>query len=220
MLVKEFNNIREIIANTVNEHPDNNAFIIKNKDMKTYTNITYKRLQDEINWLGTALLKLDLKGKRVAVIGKNRYEWSVGYYAVVNGLGTVVPLDKGLPKEEIELSLKRINSPNFDLNIIYNTPVITINGNAEYSVTVTVIKPNKRSEKLLVDNNYAFTTTDSGVYTIKVVVEDIYKNKTTVNKTFTVAEPKQEGCAGALATSLFGLTILASAIFVLKKKKD
>ena len=85
MLVKEFNNIREIIGNTVNEHPDNNAFIIKNKDMKTYTNITYKRLQEEINALGTALLKLDLKGKRVAVIGKNRYEWSVGYYAVVNG---------------------------------------------------------------------------------------------------------------------------------------
>ena len=107
MIDKEFNNIREIIENTVNKYPDNNAFIIKNKDMKTYTNITYKRLQDEMNALGTALLKLDLKGKRVAVIGKNRYEWSVGYYAVVNGLGTVVPLDKGLPKEEIELSLKR-----------------------------------------------------------------------------------------------------------------
>ena len=107
MLDKEFNNIREVLENSVNKYPKNNAFIIKNKDMKTYTNITYKRLQDEINYLGTALLKLDLKGKRVAVIGKNRYEWSVGYYSVVNGLGTVVPLDKGLPKEEIELSLKR-----------------------------------------------------------------------------------------------------------------
>ena len=107
MLAREFNNIREVLQNSVNKYPENNAFIIKNKDMKTYTNITYKRLQDEINWLGTALLKLGLKGKRIAVIGKNRYERAVGYYAVVNGLGTIVPLDKGLPKEEIELSLKR-----------------------------------------------------------------------------------------------------------------
>ena len=107
MIKKEFQNIREILNNTVEKYPDNNAFIVKNKDMKTYTYITYKRLQEEINALGTALLKLGLKNKRVAVIGKNRYEWAAGYYAVVNGLGTVVPLDKGLPCEEIELSLKR-----------------------------------------------------------------------------------------------------------------
>lgn len=102
-----FQNIREIINNSVEKYPDNNAFIIKNKDMQTYTYITYKRLKQEIDALGTALINLGLKGKRVAVIGKNRYEWAMGYYAVVNGLGVVVPLDKGLPKEEIELSLKR-----------------------------------------------------------------------------------------------------------------
>ena len=107
MIEKEFQNIREILNNTVEKYADNNAFIVKNKDMKTYTYITYKRLQEEINQLGTALLKLGLKDKRVAVIGKNRYEWAAGYYAVVNGLGTIVPLDKGLPYEEIELSLKR-----------------------------------------------------------------------------------------------------------------
>ena len=103
----KFQNIREIINNSAEKYPDNNAFIVKNKDMETYTYITYKRLKQEIDALGTALIKLGLKGKRVAVIGKNRYEWAMGYYAVVNGLGIVVPLDKGLPKEEIELSLKR-----------------------------------------------------------------------------------------------------------------
>ena len=55
MLAKEFNNIREVLENSVAKYPENNAFIIKNKDMKTYTNITYKRLQEEINALGTAL---------------------------------------------------------------------------------------------------------------------------------------------------------------------
>ena len=60
MLAKEFNNIREIINNSAEKYPDNNAFIVKNKDMKTYTNITYRRLREEINGLGTALLKLGL----------------------------------------------------------------------------------------------------------------------------------------------------------------
>jgi len=103
----EFKNLREIIRYAVKEYPNNKAFIIKNKDMKTYTNITYKRFQEDINKLGTALLKLGLQNKRVAIIGKNRYEWALSYFAVVNGLGTVVPLDKGLPDVEIESSLER-----------------------------------------------------------------------------------------------------------------
>jgi len=101
----EFKNLREIIRYAVKEYPNNKAFIIKNKDMKTYTNITYKRFQEDINKLGTALLKLGLQNKRVAIIGKNRYEWALSYFAVVNGLGTAVPLDKGLPDVEIESSL-------------------------------------------------------------------------------------------------------------------
>ena len=48
---------------------------------------------------------LKLKGKRIAIIGKNRYEWAVSYYSIVCGVGIVVPLDKGLPMEEIENSL-------------------------------------------------------------------------------------------------------------------
>lgn len=107
MLEKEFQNIREVLKNSVEKYENNDAFIIKNKDKVTYTHITYKMLEEDINNLGTAFIKLGLKGKRIAVIGKNRYEWAISYYAVVNGLGIVVPLDKGLPKEEIELSLIR-----------------------------------------------------------------------------------------------------------------
>lgn len=46
-------------------------------------------------------------GKRIAIIGKNRYEWLVSYFAVLGGLGICVPLDKGLPYEELESSLSR-----------------------------------------------------------------------------------------------------------------
>ena len=107
MSKKQYKNIREVLKESIKLYPENNAFIIKNKDKKTYTNITYKRLGEDINKLGTALLKLGLKNKRIAIIGKNRYEWALAYYTVVNGLGTVIPLDKGLPDEEIESSLRR-----------------------------------------------------------------------------------------------------------------
>jgi len=107
MRITNYKNIREILIDAASKYTNNKAFIIKNKDQKTYTNITYKDFFENIKQLGTALLKLGLKGKRIAVIGKNRYEWAVGYYSVVNGLGTVIPLDKGLPKEEIENSLRR-----------------------------------------------------------------------------------------------------------------
>ncbi len=102
----EFNNIREVINNAILQYPDNNAFIIKNKE-KEYEYITYKKLGEDINELGTALVNKKLKGKKIAIIGKNRYEWILTYLAVVNGTGIVVPLDKGLPEQEIESSLER-----------------------------------------------------------------------------------------------------------------
>ncbi len=45
---------------------------------------------------------MGLKGKCIAVIGENRYEWGVAYLAIVTGTGVVVPLDKALPENEIE----------------------------------------------------------------------------------------------------------------------
>ncbi len=101
----EYANIREIIYDAANKYPKNNAFIIKNPDMKSYTYITFERLKEDMIKLGTAFLKIGLKDKRIAIIGKNRYEWALSYYSAVNGIGVVVPLDKGLPDDEIENSL-------------------------------------------------------------------------------------------------------------------
>jgi len=105
--MNNYENIREVLQDATKKYPDNNAFILKNKDGQTYKNITFTKMREDINHLGTALLKMGLKDKRIAIISKNRYEWAISYYAVVNGLGIVVPLDKSLPDEEIELSLKR-----------------------------------------------------------------------------------------------------------------
>lgn len=56
---------------------------------------------------GTALIKLGLKGKRIAIIGENRYEWGLSYLAITCGTGIVVPLDKSLPENEIKSLVER-----------------------------------------------------------------------------------------------------------------
>ena len=105
----DYKNVKEIIKDAVNKYPDCVAFTIKNKDGKnvSYKKITYKQLDEDINAFGTALLSIGLKGKRVAIIGKNRYEWVLSYVSVLNGVGIAIPLDKGLPEQEIITSLQR-----------------------------------------------------------------------------------------------------------------
>lgn len=48
-----------------------------------------------------------MENKRIAIIGKNRYEWAVAFVSTLCGVGITVPLDKGLPEQEIMLSLER-----------------------------------------------------------------------------------------------------------------
>ena len=59
-----------------------------------------------MNALGTKLIELGLKDKPIAIIGENSYQWISVYFGVVNGVGTVVPLDKELSKDEIYNLLK------------------------------------------------------------------------------------------------------------------
>lgn len=106
---KEFKNIKEIIYNSSNKYNDSTAFVIKHQEKKnvSYENISYARLLKDINKLGTALYNIGLKGKRIAIIGKNRYEWVIGHLANLLGGIVSVPLDKDLQYEELENSLIR-----------------------------------------------------------------------------------------------------------------
>lgn len=144
---KEFGNIREVIKNAVKEHPDNNAFILKETNGKDveYKNITYTEFDKQIDCLGTALVSKGLKGKRIAVIGKNCYEWIVSYLSVVNGTGIVVPLDKGLPEKEIETSLIRSQAEAIIFEDDYIDMIKNIKSNNQTKVTKFICM-NKQDE--------------------------------------------------------------------------
>lgn len=106
---KEFNNIKEIIYNSAEKFSNQIAFVIKHQANKkiTYENITYKKLLEDINSFGTALYKMGLNGKRIAIIGKNTYEWVISHLANLLGGIVSVPLDKDLQYEELENSIIR-----------------------------------------------------------------------------------------------------------------
>ncbi len=102
-------NFRELLNYAAAAYRGDDAFILKKRDggVVTYRHVKFEDFLDDVNALGTALMKRDLLNKRVAIIGNNRYEWILAYFAVLCGGGICVPLDKGLPLEEAEFSFER-----------------------------------------------------------------------------------------------------------------
>lgn len=106
---ENFTNVRQMIDICMDKHAERLAYKIKTKMGKNpeYREVSYKEMKHEILQLGTGLESIGLRGKRIAVIGKNRYEWSLSYLTTLYGGNIIVPLDKGLPANEIESSLRR-----------------------------------------------------------------------------------------------------------------
>ena len=105
----EFKNIREIIEYSAKNYENNLAFKLKRKEngKTVYDDITFLRLFEEIKAFGKYLIRNGLSDKRIAVIGKNSYEWMIVYLGVLCAGGVIVPLDKGLLPFEIKEQLKR-----------------------------------------------------------------------------------------------------------------
>ena len=123
-------------------------------DYKTYT---HNEIRDMINYLGTALINLGLKDKRIAVIGENRYEWELSYLSVVCGTGIVVPLDKSLPSNELE-------------ELIERSEVEAIFYSKQYEETVEKIKYSEKNKlKHLISMDSKNHT--EGIYSQKELIE-------------------------------------------------
>lgn len=105
----EYGDLRQLMQATVRTHGERNAFILKHaaKGKAEYESITYEQFGKDITALATGLIQRGYGGKRLAIIGKNSYPWITGYFAGLTGGLVVVPLDKGLPLEEIESCLIR-----------------------------------------------------------------------------------------------------------------
>ena len=137
----EFDNVKEIIYNSVKNYGDNIAFVIKNKD-KEKINVTYKEFLNDINKLGTAFYSMNLKNKRIAIIGKNRYEWALTHLSNLFGNIVSIPLDKELQLEELENSLIRSKADAivFDQKLLSLIEIIKERNNTQLKEYISMDK--------------------------------------------------------------------------------
>ena len=154
--ILEVTDLKDMLNKTRELYGDKPGYKIKigKGQYKTYT---HNEIRDMINYLGTALISLGLKGKRIGVIGENRYEWELAYLSVVCGVGIVVPMDKSLPANELE-------------EVIERSEVEAIFYSKKYEETIKKIKyseKNKLKHLISMDTDIH----DEGIYSEKELIE-------------------------------------------------
>ena len=105
--MRYINDLRDMVHSSAEMFGDKTSFLVKDKPRGEYRPITFNQLKSDIDHLGTKLVEMGLKDKKVAIIGENSYKWVVTYLAVANGTGVIVPLDKELTGIEIRNLLER-----------------------------------------------------------------------------------------------------------------
>jgi long-chain acyl-CoA synthetase len=105
---KNYKTIKEIFNKSTTEFSTRTFILEKFEHKAPFTEISYADYRKDVIGLGTGLIKLlNLKDKRVVIIGENTYHWYVSYMAMLCGVGIAVPVDKELPANEIENVVKR-----------------------------------------------------------------------------------------------------------------
>lgn len=154
--ILQVTDLKDMLNKTRNLYGKNIGYKVKLDEGK-YKTYTHSEIRDMINYLGTALINLGLKDKRIAVIGENRYEWELSYLSVVCGTGIVVPLDKSLPANELEELIERSEVEA----IFYSKP---------YEETVEKIKYSEKNKlKHLISMDTKIHT--EGIYSQKELIE-------------------------------------------------
>ena len=103
----EVRDLKDMLKKTGDLYGEKVAFKLKTNEPGVIKTITHKEFREMVNQLGTALIDMGLKDKRIAVMGENRYEWGLAYLSVITGTGLVVPLDKALTEIELRDLIKR-----------------------------------------------------------------------------------------------------------------
>ena len=182
----EITDLKDMLNKTRNIYADKPAYKIRT-DEREYKVFTHEEVRDMIDALGTALCNLGLKGKRIAVIGENRYEWEIAYLSIVCGTGIVVPLDKALPENELK-------------SVIERSEIEAIIYSGKYSESIEKIQKFKENKlKHLISMDLDKHT--NGVYSQKELIENGKKLIEEGNRVFIDSKINPEEMSIMLFTS-------------------
>ena len=103
-----YKTVKEFFLNSAEKYPNEDCILEKPDHKTPYKITTYKEFKEDVLGLGTALTNvLNLKNKRVIIIGETQYGWYVSYMAMLCGVGIAVPTDRELPLNELENIIRR-----------------------------------------------------------------------------------------------------------------
>ena len=182
----EIENLKDMLNKTKDIYSNKPAYKIKIEENK-YQIYTHEQVREMIDSLGTSLIDMGLKDKRIAIIGENRYEWEIAYLSIVCGTGIVVPIDKSLPEHELESVIERSEVEA----IFYSNKYEEILNKIKYS------KSNKLKHLISMDN----LENKEGIYSQKELIqkgEELIRNG---DKRFINAEIDNEKMSIMLFTS-------------------
>ena len=198
---EKFVDLKDMLNKSVEKFGDRPAYVFKMEEPGEFRKITYKEFKNDIDGLGTSLINLGLKDKKIAVIGDNRYEWGVSYLAVTNGTGIVVPLDKALPDNEIE-------------SLIMRSEVEAIIYTSKYNEIMNQLKDKKNTDlKYFISMD--LEESSNGVISFKKLIEKGKEQLDEGNRKFLDAEINPDVMGIMLFTS--GTTSQSKAVMLSQK---
>lgn len=148
----EITDLKDMLKKSGKQYGEKIAYKLR-IEKNEYKQITHKEVRNMIDALGTSLINMGLKGKKIAVIGENRFEWEIAYLSIVCGTGIVVPLDKSLPKKELEELIQRSGVEAIFYSKKYEETLKNIKrGNLKYLISMDLDKSTKEiySQKELI----------------------------------------------------------------------
>ena len=199
--VMKFTDLKDMLKQSGEVYGDRPAFMYKTEKPGEFRTITHKEFRDDINALGTTLIKMGLKDKRIAVISDNRYEWELAYLSIATGTGVVVPLDKALPENEIE-------------SLILRSQVEAIFYSSKYDDVMNSLRSKKNTNlKYFISMDLEENT--NGIYSQKALVEKGRKLLAEGNRKFLDAKIYPDNMGIMLFTS--GTTAMSKAVMLSHK---
>ena len=163
---EEVTNFKDMLYRSGDIYRSRTAFKRKDKDGKIYST-TYAEFKNDVVYLGTSLIEKGFLNKRIAVIGKNSYEWSVSYLAA-SIVGIVVPIDKELHTHDVINFMnvsqtvcilgdsKNLNSILDNIEKVENPDTIFVPFNPEKEMNNSYSKLLENGKNLYENGNHTF----------------------------------------------------------------